>query len=284
MPSSPYRIRIAQRHEIDTMLQWAAGEGWNPGRHDAAAFHAADPDGFLIGLLDGQPVASISVVRYGPDYGFLGLYIVRPAYRGQGLGLQIWQAGLEHLGRRAIGLDGVVARQDDYRRSGFRLAHRNIRYQGIAAPPGAAPDQGIVPLSQLARGAVLDYDHAFFPADRSAFLHSWLRQPGAQALGLVRGGKLAGYGVMRPCLSGHKVGPLFADDLAGAAALLAALRQGIPAGSPFFLDVPETHAAAVELAQNLDMTPMFETARMYKGDPALPDMERSYGITTFELG
>ncbi len=125
-----YQIRLMQRHELDTVLAWAAEEGWNPGLHDAHCFYSADPEGFLIGLLDGQPIASISVVRYGADYSFLGLYIVRPEHRGHGYGLRIWNAGLAQLGARAIGLDGVVAQQYNYRRSGFELAHRNIRFQG----------------------------------------------------------------------------------------------------------------------------------------------------------
>ena len=54
-----YTIRSMRRDEIDMAIAWAAAEGWNPGLHDAAAFHAADAEGFLIGELDGEPVATI---------------------------------------------------------------------------------------------------------------------------------------------------------------------------------------------------------------------------------
>ena len=86
-----YLCRPMARPELDLALAWAAEEGWNPGPHDAAAFWAADPGGFWLGELDGSPVASISVVRYGAEYGFLGCYIVRPEHRGGGLGLALWQ-------------------------------------------------------------------------------------------------------------------------------------------------------------------------------------------------
>ena len=33
------------RAEVDLAIDWAAGEGWNPGRHDADCFHGADPGG-----------------------------------------------------------------------------------------------------------------------------------------------------------------------------------------------------------------------------------------------
>jgi hypothetical protein len=40
----------------------------------------------------------------------------------------------------------------------------------------------------------------------------------------------------------------------------------------------------VALARGAGMTPVFETARMYRGgDPGLP-LDRVFGITSFELG
>src|SRR3954447_23165251 len=117
---------------------WAADEGWNPGLSDGPAFFAQDPEGFFLGLIDGEPVSAISVVNYGTDYAFLGCYLVRPDLRGRGHGLTTWKTALAHAGTRTIGLDGVVAQQDNYRRSGFELAHRTVRFTGTA-PAGEAP-------------------------------------------------------------------------------------------------------------------------------------------------
>ena len=131
MQKSIYTIRTMTRQEMDIAVDWAAAEGWNPGLYDAHCFNLADPTGFLVGLLGDEPIASISVVKYGNSFGFLGFYIVRPEYRGRGYGMRIWNAGLASLQGRTIGLDGVVAQQDNYRESGFTLAYRNIRYQGF---------------------------------------------------------------------------------------------------------------------------------------------------------
>ena len=288
MPQTRYEIGVMRPGELDTVMQWAAREGWNPGRHDAACFHAADPEGFWVGRLDGVAVASISVVRYGADYGFLGLYIVTPEHRGQGLGWALWQAGMASLGTRAVGLDGVVAQQDNYRRSGFELLHRNIRYTrrvaDAVATPAPGPHGEWVDLRQWDRTALLHYDQAFFPTGRSAFLHAWVGQPGHHALGLLQHGRLVGYGVLRPCLEGHKIGPLFADSPEQAGTLLRALMAHAGAGSAVFLDIPEINPHALALVQRHGMSPMFETARMVRGTPVRPDMQRTYGITSFELG
>ena len=76
-------VRRMTAADLELALDWAAAEGWNPGLHDAHCFYAADPDGFFLGELDGVPVGSISAVRYGPGFGFLGLYIVKPERRGR---------------------------------------------------------------------------------------------------------------------------------------------------------------------------------------------------------
>ena len=96
--------------------------------------------GFLIGELGGTAAATISCVNYDGRFSFLGFYIVRPDLRGQGYGLKIWQAAIAHAGARTIGLDGVVAQQENYKKSGFKLAYRNVRYGGrVVAAKVTAP-------------------------------------------------------------------------------------------------------------------------------------------------
>ena len=281
--TDPYTITPAKREELDVLLGWAADEGWNPGLHDAGCFYAADPGGFLLGRLDGEAVAGISVVKYGSAFAFLGLYIVRPGFRGRGLGLRLWQAGMATVAGRNVGLDGVVVQQQNYRKSGYSLAWRNIRQEG-AGGDSVPIDARAVPLAGVPLTAVLAYDQAFFPDERVDFLRCWIQQPGGTALGWVEDGTLQGYGVLRPCRSGFKVGPLFADSTAVADGLFNALKAAVGKDAKIYLDTPQANREAMALARRHGMTPVFETARMYTGlAPALP-LQRLYGITTFELG
>lgn len=275
-------IRAMSLPELDMVLDWAAEEGWNPGWQDAASFYATDPGGFLLGLVDGEPVASIFAVQYGAGFGFIGGYIVRRGLRGRGYGMALWRAGMARLAGRNVGLDGVPAQQANYARSGFKLVHRNVRYEGRGSGLPAA--DRVLPLGAQDVDEVVAYDRAFFPDHRAQFMRHWLQQEGSIALGLRDGGTLHGYAVLRPCRSGFKIGPLCADSPEVAEELLLALRGRVPADEPVFLDVPEPNAAAVALARRHGMHACFETARMYTGaDPGLP-LERQYGITTFELG
>jgi hypothetical protein len=275
-------IRQMRPDEISIALNWAATEGWNPGFADGACFAAADPEGFLIGELDGAPAATVSCVNYSANFAFLGFYIVREDLRGRGYGLRMWNAAIAHAGPRVIGLDGVLAQQQNYRKSGFELAYANVRYGGAIAAPNA-PQAGIIALTDVPLATVEAYDATVFPAPRNAFLRAWIGSPGHVGRAVVRDGRLAGWGVIRPCRKGHKIGPLVACDRAIAEVVLSALLASV-GGGEIFLDVPSLNRDAVALAQDQGLAPVFETARMYKG--AIPPLrlERVFGITTFELG
>jgi hypothetical protein len=273
-------IRPMTQTDLATAIGWDATEGWNPGLADAGPFGAEDAQGFLMGWLGGQPVASISVIRYGTGFGFLGFYIVVPQHRGQGHGIALWRAGMERLEGRVVALDGVIDQQANYRKSGFALAHRNIRYGGVVEAEAPDDPRLITPGDPR---AVIEFDRAFFPAPRSRFLDAWLTAPGHVVRALVEDGAITGYGVLRPCREGAKIGPLFATSEADADLLFRALANQAPPG-PVFLDPPEPNAAALRLAERHGLAPSFETARMYRGPaPELP-LQRIFGITSFELG
>jgi len=271
------------RKEIDMAVEWAAKEGWNPGLEDAAAFWAADPTGFLIGLLNGEPVATVSAVKFGNTFGFIGFYIVKPGFRGQGYGIQVWNAAIEYLKNRNIGLDGVVDQQDNYKKSGFTLAYSNIRYEGKTTPANRDLSM-ITELTINDFNVIHAYDAPFFPALRTAFLKEWISQKNAHVLGIINKNKLTGYGMIRTCRSGFKIGPLFCDTKQLADMIFEALCDSVEPGFPVYLDIPETNPAAIALAEKQDMKEVFKTARMYtKMVPELP-IEKLFGVTSFELG
>ena len=262
-------------------IEWAAAEGWNPGLDDEQRFVAADPDAFIAHGEDGELVGTVSCALYGPDYAFIGFYIVRSDRRGRGIGTELFDRALARAGDRAIGLDGVLEQQPVYASLGFELAHRNERWRGMGG--GSAPD-GLVPVADLAFDDLVGYDTEIFGAAREAFLRAWIdREPG-RALAYTDGGRIRGYAVLRPCREGAKVGPLFADDPVVAAELLVGMRAAAGDGMPLFLDVPHANPAAVEIAAASLDGPVFETARMYRNGRPPEDIARVFGVTTFELG
>jgi len=289
--SNPLVIRNMSRSEVDALVGWAAREGWNPGLHDAERFWATDPDAFIAADLEGELIGGGAITSYDGEFGFMGFFIVRPEFRGRGLGNALWHVRRERLLARlrpggSIGMDGVFAMQDYYAKRGFVFSHRDIRFRADIQDQTAAPrvsEEEIVLLTEVPFAQVCEYDRTCFPAPRPTFLRGWLSQPDALALGCRREGKLGGYGVVRRCLEGCKIGPLFANDAQAAEALYARL-AGFAAGGPLFIDAPENNPSALELVHRHRMREVFGCARMYLGPP--PDLahERIFGVTTFELG
>lgn len=279
-------MRRMTRPELDVLVDWAGGEGWNPGLHDAAIFWETDPEGYVAAEIDGELVGGGSIVSYDGRFGFMGFFIVAPAHRGRGLGRRLWLHRRDALRARlrrgaTIGMDGVLAMRPFYARGGFAAAGLDVRFEGVGVradvPDGLVDARG-VPLAEL-----VSYDAGRFPAPRPRFLGPWIAQPGARALAAVGPDGLRGYGVVRPCRRGFKVGPLFAASPEVADDLLRGLGDHA-AGAPLFLDAPEANPAAAALARRHGMREVFACARMHLGPP--PDLphEEVFGITTFELG
>lgn len=281
-------IRRASLTEFSTVVEWAAEEGWNPGLDDLEAFYSTDPDGFLMGWINGEPVSSISVVRYGEDFGFLGFYIVSPKHRGKGVGIATWNAGMKHLEGRSVALDGVVEQQENYQKSGFEYISRNIRYSGVPILPiSNTPKFEVREIQDEDFAQIFLLDQQCFSADRRNFIQDWClpsQSKTRHSLVAINDDEIIGFGTIRKCREGHKIGPLFSQSVDAANILFSTLVQTTDTRSSITIDVPQSNPNAVRTAEAAGMKPAFETARMVRGIAPANNWNCVYGITTFELG
>ncbi|KTC88926.1 GNAT family N-acetyltransferase [Fluoribacter dumoffii] len=279
----PYLIERMTLDEVSTAIEWARKEGWNPGLNDAECFYQADPQGFFAGKLNGQIIAVGSAVIYDDYFAFCGFYIVEEKYRAQGYGMELTRARLAYIGNRNAGIDGVLDMVDNYARIGYQFAHSNARYALKNSPITAKPDSHLVNLKNVSLDQICEYDRSYFPAPREKFLAAWINQNTALAIGYIKENKIEGYGVIRKCFDGYKIGPLFADNPFIAERLFECLVEHAYSEA-VYLDIPENNPLAADLVKKFGMTKVFATARMYlEGAPKLSN-EGIYGITTFELG
>ncbi|MFT4727879.1 MAG: hypothetical protein ACI9UN_002377 [Granulosicoccus sp.] len=279
--------------DVELALQWAADEGWNPGLDDASAFFESDKSGFFMVRDKGETVACISVVKQGINSGFLGLYICHPLHRGQGSGWAVWQAGMQYLEGRTIGLDGVPEQQANYQKSGFEFHYRNVRYSGKAN--GLYSGNELTALlnnsSLVIRepepgdfNSVLQLDYLVHGINRYTYLQSWLSiSPTRKTLICEYKNQLVGFGTIRACINGFKIGPLIAQRTDITHMLVSALANSCSTNE-LILDVPEPNNAAVDLVESLGLAHTFETARMYRGTAPHYQLQSLFGVTSFELG
>jgi GNAT superfamily N-acetyltransferase len=272
--------RINQK-EVDVAIEWAQKEGWNPGVHDAECYYHADQTGFYAAKLNGEVIGTISLVKYPGDFVFEGLYIIKPEFRGKGIGKQVQEYALDLCKDMNLGLDGVVLMKEKYEDYGFKFAYNNWRFAGKADDKSS---KNCMPIMREDFKEVVAYDKECFRFDRIEFLDCWLFQKDHTSM-LIRDskGEISGYGVIRKCFNGYKIGPLFTNSEGEAELLFNSLTSTV-FGETVFLDVPEPNETAVQFAQLKCMQPVFSTVRMYS--KSVPDLllNKIFGVTTFELG
>jgi GNAT superfamily N-acetyltransferase len=280
----PYQVRRMSADDARQAWEWARQEGWNPGLHDCEIVYSFDPRGCFAGFLNGEMISSISAVNYQGKYGFLGLFIVTPKFRGHGYGLAIWKYAMDYLnnevGVDCIGLDGVLANESLYEMSGFHTAYRVSRYRYVVS---CSFRRECPAVSEQGFSDIASYDARVFRLDRAPFLHDFIFKTEAKTAQAYAGGKLVGFAAARPCFEGYKIGPFFADDIEIAARLAESLFADLQ-GKTVFIEVPEPNDQAVKLVNDFGMSPSFPTARMYTGDKHRQDIRHVYGITSRVTG
>jgi hypothetical protein len=276
------KIRRMTKEDLVMVLNWATLGGAEPGIYDLETIYNSDPEGFFVAEIDNQLVGSSSSVRYGDDFGFFGYWIVLPEFRNKKIGYKLIKQSMDYFGNRNVGLDGVQEQMNNFEKSGFKTAFKNIRFSGVVTDLGPIPYKTI-DLRNFDFPELLAYDSVMFGVPRSKFLKMWIDQPESKALGIVENGKIRGYGVLRPCPNSYKIGPLFADNYEIAESLFNSLVDGIE-NVPIIMDIPEPNKDALKLAKTYGLNKYFELTRMYTGEPLKLPLNRIFAITTPELG
>jgi len=272
--------------QLNTLIAWAEYEGWNPGPYDSQAYWECDPDGFYGYFQDEELIAGGSLVSYDNEFGFMGFFIVKPEYRGKGIGAELWIQRRNTLLSRlnsgaSIGMDGVIAMQPFYKKGGFEIAFKDIRYEKIGSAFEVC--QNISSIDESDIDSILAYDKLCFGFSRQEFMLAWLKLPLSKTFKYVESGVLKGFSVLRKANTGYKICPLFAENDEVAKKLYEACLNSV-VGEKVYLDIPTINQGALDLAKEYEARYVFECARMYYNKAPNIEINKVYGITTFELG
>ncbi len=271
---------------VKTLVEWAKNEGWNPGPLDANVYWSTDPNGFYGYYHKNSLIAGGAIVSYNKEFGFMGLFIVKPEYREIGIGKKLWYQRRNLLVNRlnnnaSIGMDGVVDMQSFYKNGGFEIAFKDERYEKLGME--FVINDNISSINNEDLQEISTYDKQCFGFLRENFLNLWIKLPENKTFKFVERDKLRGFCIARKVSNGYKVGPLFADNKKVAEELYKACLNSV-IGKPLYIDIPMLNKGAIEIVKKYNAKYIFECARMYHGQMPRTDIKKVYGITTFELG
>ncbi|MFK5856788.1 MAG: GNAT family N-acetyltransferase [Bacteroidota bacterium] len=271
---------------VKTLVEWAKNEGWNPGPLDANVYWSTDPNGFYGYYYKNSLIAGGGIVSYNKEFGFMGLFVVKPEYRSIGIGRKLWHQRRDLLINRlnhnaSIGMDGVVDMQSFYKKGGFEIAFKDERYEKIGMK--SVIDDNIFPIKDEDFHEISTYDKLCFGFLREIFLNLWIKLPENKTFKYVEKDIIRGFCIARKVSNGFKIGPLFADNKKIAEELYKACLNSV-IGKPLYIDIPMLNQEAVQIVKKYNAKYVFECARMYYGQMPRTDIKKVYGITTFELG
>ncbi len=294
--SSPFFIRALEDSDVSMVTYWARNEGFAPGLGDVAIYKNTENQGLWVGTIDHLPIGCIAGVKYNSLYGFIGLFIVDKAYRGNGYGVKLWSHVINNLDEvRCLGIEAAPDRITDYKKWGFKVSSKTTRWKLDVNDSFFKVDDfnnlmnkySLLEGNQIPKNIIQNYDENKEYTPRPHFLSDWLSHKSGTVLAIVnKKGLCVGFSRIRPCLfrhgNGYRIGPLIADSPILASYLIKSLVMRFPGFT--LIDTPGLNVEASKLMESLGFNPISHTVRMYKGKQPTITMSEVYGLACLELG
>lgn len=229
-------------------------------------FLRLSPAACFVAELNHEIIGTVTTVRYETQFAWIGMMLVAPAQRGQGIGKQLMRLALAALADvDCVRLDATPAGEPLYRQLGFVEERQLQRMLGRAlALPSLVPALEIRPLCVADLPEVAAWDRQLFGADRQVLL-AWLQQGAPEYAWLAKqDGQLAGYCCGRHGHHFEHLGPVSALEGATAQQLLHVCLSQRPGGN-FGLDVNPQNAGWLDWLNGVGFEAQRPFNRMFLG-------------------
>lgn len=284
------RISIRPLEQVDLSFGYGLSvqAGWNQLRADWERVFALDRSASFVASWDGVDVGTVTAVVFD-TVAWVGLMLVDPAARGQGVGRALMERVLDMLDARSIQtirLDATPLGLPLYEKLGFRADFALQRYGGVlsrdVSSVAAEDDVSVVPATTDDLAPIADLDEQITSTRRRKFLERLMAEFPRGAYVARRGGRLSGFVLARAGRLGTLVGPCLSEAATGAALLSRAIKSLL--GMQVLVDIPDDHAAARALVANFGLASLRPLTRMTRGRRIAEDIARIWASSGPEKG
>ncbi|MBI3985635.1 MAG: GNAT family N-acetyltransferase [Lentisphaerae bacterium] len=274
----------------DSMHLLTMRAGWNQNERDIHRMIDLDPHGSFVALLSGLPIGTASVLPLGRNNTWIGMILVHPELRRQGLANAMMQHCVKYAidsGKIVNGLDATPMGNTVYGAVGyvnsFRLWRSTYELKEFA---GAAFDSlHVQAMTKTDLPDVIRYDASSF-VERVEIMEALFADGGPGACFVYRNdeGVVQGYCFTRPGRIRPFVGPFIADTDDIARHLLVAASQHLlkanPAAATALIDTPEEKFAdpGVYVERVFDQERKPSAHRLIKSIVCVRDFTRMYQL------
>jgi len=260
-------VRPMQHADIEAGLRLCRLAGWDQVHRDWRRF-LEGPDSSVRAAVHGSDLmATIATIRYGSQFGWIGMVLVDPATQGRGIGSTMLREAIESLrDMPVVRLDATPAGRVVYQKHEFHDECSLTRMEAISVNVHEPSRTIVRPMTRGELPAVRDMDRSVFGAPRSNLLE-WMYD-GAPEFAFVaeRHGNLCGYLFGRHGHQYEHLGPLVADDLTVAVDMTKACLSRHQEQA-FVIDTPDQNDTWMRFLESVGFRAQRPYIRMYRGRP-----------------
>ena len=274
------RLRVMTEQDVSGGLRLNTLSGWNQTTADWRCFLKNSPRGCFVMEDDGKIVGTATTINYGKRFAWIGMVLVDPKYRKQGIGTQLLMKTVEHLDEEKIGimkLDATPQGKPIYAKLGF-VEEYEIERWIRKTPPGAAlpvPQSICTPLSEMQKEQIFRMDEELFGADRSFLLRALCEEAPELATAVWEDELLQGYAFGRRGLFADHLGPWIARTRAAAEKFLRGFLTQT-SRETIIVDCLKSNSMAIDLLHSCGFAPSRPLTRMVRGPNLYPGKPDSF--------
>jgi GNAT superfamily N-acetyltransferase len=201
---------------------------------------------------------------YGETHASAGMIIVAKDAQGRGYGARLMDALLTSARPRAIALNSTAEGIMLYRRRGFLPIGVIHQHQGIPRAPHEPPPGLVRPATASDFEAIMRLDRNATGLERRQMLEKLLQSGDGYVL--PRDGMVRGYAISRLFGRGHVIGPVVAEGLTDAQALIETALARL--GSVFVRIDTSATSQLGEWLESIGLAQVSDATTMMLGTPA----------------
>jgi GNAT superfamily N-acetyltransferase len=272
--------------DIVAGLELCRAARWNQTRRDWEQFLRLSPAGCRVAVRDELVVGTVATVHYENRFSWIGMVLVAPDERGQGIGSRLMTEALDVLkDSPSIRLDATPAGHAVYRKLGFVDEYRLSRMETVVSPQDLGLQDNLArPMTEEDLPAVAVLDREIFGADRRVTLDWMLAGAPEYAWVIAKRGQISGYMFGRHGIKFEHPGPVVAHDQQSAQHLISAcLKQQV--GRRFILDAAQDKADWRAWLESIGFREQRYLIRMFYRDNPYPSLpSKQFSILGPEFG